>query len=87
MSGVLFGIGALIAVGAAGAFVAFGVLSVYGAARATVEHLLPGFRPDRPSPATRVLTILAVWLPVAVVGFFGVYAGVWIIQRVIAALQ
>jgi hypothetical protein len=76
----LFWLGALIAVGAALAFAALGLLALYGGVRATREQVIPGFRPDRPGPVQRALTLLAVWLPVAVVAFFGLYAGVHILR-------
>lgn len=79
----LFWLGALIALGAALAFAVVGLLTIYGGVRATREQLLPGFRPDRSGPLHRTLTIVAVWLPAAVVAFFGLYAGAHIVQVVL----
>jgi hypothetical protein len=80
---LLFWLGSLIAIGAALAFAVLGVLTLYGGVRATREQLLPGFRPDRPGPVQRFLALAAVWVPVAVVAFFGLYAGVHIVRVVL----
>jgi hypothetical protein len=82
---LLYWLGALIAVGAALAFAAIGVLTLYGGVRATREQVLPGFRPDRPGPLQRALTLAAVWVPVAVVVAFGLYAGAHILRVALGA--
>lgn len=79
----LFWLGALIAVGAALAFAALGLLALYGGVRATLGQILPGFRSDQPSALQRLLTLAALWLPVAVVAFFGLYACVHILGIVL----
>ncbi|MFO7168836.1 MAG: hypothetical protein DIU80_012515 [Chloroflexota bacterium] len=84
MNAVLFAIGALVAIVAAAAFAALGLLTLYGGARATREQLIPGFRPDRPGPLARALALVAVWVPVLVVTLFALYAAVWIVALVFA---
>lgn len=76
---ILFWLGLLIAIGAALAFAVLGLLALYGGARTTREQLIPGFRPDSPAPLTRALSLAAVWVPVGVVAFFGLYACVHIL--------
>lgn len=76
---LLYWLGLLIAVGAALAFAALGLLALYGGLRTTREQLIPGFRPDSPGPLARALSLAAVWVPVGVVAFFGLYACVHIL--------
>ncbi|MEN9935208.1 MAG: hypothetical protein RLZZ387_1787 [Chloroflexota bacterium] len=83
---ILFGLGVLIAVGAALAFAALGLLALYGSARTTREQLIPGFRPDRPGPLERALALAALWVPAGVVALFGLYACVHILGVALAAL-
>jgi hypothetical protein len=86
MGGILMWLGALIALGAALAFAAMGLLALWGAARATREQLVPGFRTDRPGALERALTLAAVWVPALVIAGFGVYAAAWIANVALAAL-
>lgn len=85
MSGVLYWLGVLIALGSAVAFAVLGLLPLYGGARTTSEQLIPGFKPDRPGPAERALALVAVWVPVAIVCGFGLYAAVQILGVAIRA--
>jgi hypothetical protein len=78
-------IGALIALGAALAFVVVGALALFGGARATYEQVVPGFRPDRPGPLERGLTLLGVWGPVLLMAILCLLAGIKILQVAFAA--
>jgi hypothetical protein len=78
-------LGALIALGATVAFVAVGALTLFGGARATTEQVLPGFRPDRPGPAERALTLLGVWGPVALVALLCLLAAIQILRVALRA--
>jgi hypothetical protein len=79
-------IGALIALGAAVAFLVVGALALFGGARATTEQVVPGFRPDRPGPAQRALTLLGVWGPVALIALLCLLAGIMIFRVALQAL-
>lgn len=57
-------IGALIAIGAAAAFVIVAALSLFGGVDATRTEVARGFRPDNPGPLDRALTFLGVWGPI-----------------------
>lgn len=60
-------IGMIIALGAGVTFLAIGGLTLFAVSRATHEQILPGFRPDRPNPLERALTLVMVWGPLALV--------------------
>jgi len=79
-------IGALIALGSAVAFVAVGALTLFGGARATQDQVVPGFRPDRPTPGERALTLLGVWAPVLLVALLCLLAGIQIVRVALAAM-
>ena len=78
-------IGALIALGAAIAFVVVGALSLFGGARAAQEQVVPGFRPDRPGPLERALTLLGIWGPVLLIAALCLLAGIQILRVVLGA--
>jgi hypothetical protein len=78
-------IGALVALGATIAFLVIGALTLFGGARATTEQVVPGFRPDRPSPAERALTLLGVWGPVALVALLCLLAAIQILRVALQA--
>ena len=78
-------IGALIALGASVAFVVLGALTLFGGARATSEQVVPGFRPDQPSPAERALTLLGVWGPVALVTLLCLLGAIQILRVALRA--
>ena len=78
-------IGALIALGAAIAFLVIGALSLFGGARATSDQVVPGFRPDRPGGLERALTLLGVWGPVLLIAALCLLAGIKIFQVVLGA--
>ena len=78
-------IGALIAVGAALAFLAVGALSLFGGTRATGGQVVPGFKPDRPGPLERALTLLSVWGPVLLIAALCLLAAIKILQVVLGA--
>lgn len=67
MNVLLVLLGVLIALGSAVAFVVVGALTLFGGVRATQDQVVPGFRPDRPGPAERLLTLLSVWGPVLLI--------------------
>lgn len=73
-------LGALIAIGSAVAFVAVGALTLFGGADATQRQVVPGFRPDRPGAAERLLALLGLWLPVALVALLCLLAGIQILR-------
>ena len=78
-------IGALITLGGAIAFLAVGALALFGGANATQQQIVPGFRPDRPSPAARALTLLGVWGPILLTATLCLLAGIKMIQVVAGA--
>jgi hypothetical protein len=78
-------IGGLIALGSAVAFLVVGALMLFGGARATTEQVVPGFRPDRPGAAERVVTLLGVWGPVALVALLCLLAGIMIFRVAVGA--
>lgn len=79
-------IGVLITLGGAIAFLAVGALTLFGGANATQQQVLPGFRPDRPSPAERTLTLLGVWGPILLIATLCLLAAIKMIQVVLSAL-
>jgi hypothetical protein len=79
-------IGALITFGGAIAFLAVGALTLFGGANATQQQVVPGFRPDRPSPAERALTLLGVWGPILLTATLCLLAAIKMIQIVVSAL-
>ncbi|HEX9438038.1 MAG TPA: hypothetical protein VF909_00095 [Roseiflexaceae bacterium] len=79
-------IGAIIALGAAVAFVVVGALSLFGGARAAQEQVVPGFRPDRPGPLERALTLLGIWGPVLLIAALCLLAGIKILRVALEAL-
>ena len=78
-------IGALIALGATIAFLVIGALALFGGARATTEQVMPGFRPDQPSPAERALTLLGLWGPVVLVALLCLLAAIQILRGALQA--
>ncbi len=78
-------IGALVAIGAAPTFLALGALSLFGGARATGGQVVPGFKPDRPGPLERALTLLSVWGPVLLIAALCLLAGIKILQVALSA--
>jgi hypothetical protein len=78
-------IGALITIGAALAFLGVGALALFGGANATKQQVLPGFRPDRPSAAERVLTLLGVWVPILLIAVLCLLAAIKMLQVVVGA--
>jgi hypothetical protein len=80
-------LGILIALGAAAAFAAVAALTLYGSADATRNQIVPGFAPDRPGPAERLLTFLGVWGPVAFVALLCVLAALKIVSVAFGALS
>jgi len=77
--------GALIALGAAIAFVVVGALSLFGGARAAQEQVVPGFRSDRPGPLERALTLLGIWGPVLLIAALCLLAGIQILRVALGA--
>jgi hypothetical protein len=53
--------------------------------RATTEQVVPGFRPDQPSPTERALTLLGVWGPVVLVALLCLLAGIQILRVALLA--
>jgi hypothetical protein len=78
-------IGALITLGGAIAFLIVGALSLFGGVNATQRQIVPGFRPDRPSPAERALTLLGVWGPILLTALLCLLAGIKMLQVVVGA--
>jgi hypothetical protein len=78
-------IGALVAIGAIVAFLLIGALTLFGGARATVEQVVPGFRPDRPGPAQRAFALLGLWGPVALVALLCLLAAIQILRVALRA--
>jgi hypothetical protein len=73
-------IGALIALGSTVAFLVVGALVLFGGARTTTDQIVPGFRPDRPSPAERALTLLGVWGPAVLIALLCLLAAIQILR-------
>jgi hypothetical protein len=78
-------VGALIALGSTIAFLLVGALVLFGGVRATTEQVVPGFRPDQPSPTERALTLLGVWGPVVLVALLCLLAGIQILRVALLA--
>lgn len=83
---MLYALGVLIAIGSAIAFLAIGAITVLGGADATQRQVIPGFRPDEPSPLQRVLTFLGVWGPIVFVAVLSLLAGIRILRVAFGAL-
>ena len=79
-------IGALIALGAAAAFVVVGLMTFTGGIDTTWAQIIPGFRPDKPGMLQRALTFLGVWGPILIILAFCVLAGWRIFSVVVGAL-
>jgi hypothetical protein len=79
-------LGVLIGVGAAVAFLAVGALALFGGTDATRRQLLPGFLPDRPGPGERLLALLSLWGPAALVALLCLLAGIQIVRVAAGAL-
>ena len=79
-------IGALITLGAAVAFLVVGALTLFGGANATQQQIVPGFRPDRPSPSQRALTLLGVWGPILLIAALCLLAAIKMLQVTVGAL-
>ena len=73
-------IGALVAFGAALAFLVVGALTLFGGARATQEQIVPGFGPDRPGPLERAFALLAVWGPALLIAVLCLLAAIQIFR-------
>lgn len=78
-------LGVLITLGGAVAFLLVGALAVFGGAQATRLQVVPGFRPDQPGPLERVLALLSVWLPVALLALLCLLAAIKMFQVVAGA--
>jgi hypothetical protein len=79
-------IGALIAIGAAAAFLLVGALALFGGADATQRQLVPGFQPDRPGPRERALALLSLWGPIALIVALCLLAAIRILRVALGAL-
>lgn len=86
VSGALPILGIIIAAGSALAFLAVGALALFGGADATRGQVLPGFAPDRPGPFQRLLALLGVWGPIALVALLSILAGFQILSVAVRAL-
>ena len=78
-------LGALITLGGAIAFLVAGALTLFGGVNATQGQVVPGFRPDRPGPAERLLTLLGVWGPIALTALLCLLAAIKMLQVVAGA--
>jgi len=78
-------VGALLTLGAAFVFLVVGALMLFGGANATQRQIVPGFRPDRPRPIERVLTLLGVWGPVLLIALLCLLAAIRMLQVVVGA--
>ena len=78
-------VGALLTLGAAFVFLVVGALMLFGGANATQRQIIPGFRPDRPGPIERVLTLLGVWGPVMLIALLCLLAAIRMLQVVVGA--
>lgn len=78
-------LGALITFGGAVAFLVVGALAIFGGANATQAQVIPGFRPDRPGPAERALTLLGVWGPIALTALLCLLGAIKMFQVVAGA--
>ena len=79
-------LGALITLGAALAFLVVGALTLFGGVNATQQQVVPGFRPDRPGLAARLLALLSVWGPVLLTALLCLLAAIKMLQVAAAAL-
>ena len=78
-------IGALITLGAAIAFLVVGALALFGGADATQRQVVPGFRPDRPGPLERALTLVGVWGPVVLIAVLCLLAAIQMVRVAVGA--
>ena len=78
-------IGALITLGAAIAFLVVGALALFGGADATQRQVVPGFRPDRPGPLERALTLVGVWGPVVLIAVLCLLAAIQMLRVAVGA--
>ena len=78
-------LGVLITLGGAIAFLVVGALTLFGGVDATQRQVVPGFRPDRPGPAERLLTLLGVWGPIALTALLCLLAAIKMLQVVAGA--
>jgi hypothetical protein len=78
-------IGALITLGGAIAFLVVGALALFGGANATQAQVVPGFRPDRPSPLERALTLIGIWGPIALLAGLCLLAAIQMLNVVLGA--
>jgi hypothetical protein len=78
-------IGALITLGGAIAFLVTGALTLFGGVNATQGQVVPGFRPDRPGAAERLLTLLGVWGPIVLTALLCLLAAIKMLQVVAGA--
>jgi hypothetical protein len=79
-------VGALLTLGAAFVFLVVGALMLFGGANATQRQIVPGFRPDRPGPIERILTLLGVWGSVMLIALLCLLAAIRMLQVVVGAL-
>lgn len=79
-------IGAIIVAGAGLAFLAVGLLAIFGSLQATRGQLVPGFRPDQPGPAERTLSLLAVWGSALLVALLSILAAGKLLSVALGAL-
>jgi len=78
-------LGALITLSGALAFLIVGALTLFGGVNATQQQVIPGFRPDHPSPAERALTLLGVWGPVALIALLCLLGAIQILRVALQA--
>ena len=86
MRTILTILGIPIALGAAAGFLVVGVLTLFGGVRATQDQVVPGFRPDRPGPLERLLTLLGVWGPILLIAALCLLGAIRIFSVALGAL-
>jgi hypothetical protein len=79
-------IGVLIGLASAVAFMVIGALALFGGVDATQKQVVPGFRPERPGPLQRTLTLLGLWAPIVFVATLCLLGAIQILQVSLRAI-
>jgi hypothetical protein len=73
-------LGSLIAIGAAIVFAVVGLLTLWGGRESAAHELAPDFRRSALKPGARLVTLLAVGIPLVITALFGLLAAGRILQ-------
>lgn len=79
-------LGVLIMIGAAVALLLLGVLPVLGGVRTTQQEMAASFKVEQLGGGGRAWSLLLIWVPIAILGIFGILTLVQMVSRAIEAL-